>query len=183
MSKIYHREIHGGPSREQLFDSLRYGFKVRFDMIINNPSKEAVILDIHRVHYTCNDSWKIKFKMGERTFDCFYSTNTRSGFICNTDLQIILPPLTSMRYLKVDHYPVTDYELMVLLNLPMVFYRPLYEVVLRRLKFAIPGIMSPSTDVYNQAQMKARALKNLFYATWQKPRYEETYTDFRELLQ
>lgn len=183
--KTFLRRIEGGPSREELFDCLRLGDDISYideflwSKIYNKRLVYVKLVDVGRVY--SNDTWRINYKIPGHQFsiEAFYSTNTRSGFICRAKeiSSLIFPGCVIPAY-----RPLTDYQIMVLLQLASISrnHRLLRHIRVRLLR-AIKGVEYVSEKglfVHNNSAQ----LVSLFNEVWEGPKNKSTVAKFREIL-
>lgn len=183
------RFITNGPNREDLIiDSLRLGTDVDYlgvvflERFFGHALCNVPIVGVERFYG--NDTWIIKFKGGSRVYEAFYSTRTRTGYVCNTSKVQIWSN-------GVIYRPLTDHQLMCLLQLTdMADNEKFSRHILARIINAIKGIKefhSHDEDMFeNEPDVilkKIETLKSLFRRNLQKKhKGMALIAEFREIL-
>lgn len=175
IDRFWRRLISNGPNREQLFDSLRLGIDAPYLRVIfleeffGHPLRNINILNIGKVY--SNDTWKIEFDGGARSFTAFYSTRTRDGFVCNPDVIEVWPKRQRSIYL-----PLSDHQLKCLIKLAAIadnerFTKHVLARIIRATKGikGLPGYDTEMTeDQPKEIVEKIIAIKQLFLRNYNK---------------
>jgi hypothetical protein len=185
--KTFLRRIEGGPSREELFDALRLGHEIPYfdeflwGRLYKQRLKNVSLLEVGRVYENDHHTWRIKCEPPghSRPIEAFYSTNTRSGYICRAEeiASLIFPGCVVPAY-----RPLTDYQIMGLLQLASISRHPrlLGHIKIRLLR-GIEGIEYVSGKGLF-AHTKHDQLMNLFNKVWESPKNKSVVARFREIL-
>lgn len=181
------RRIEGGPNREQLIiDCLRLGENIPYldehvwRGLYKQQAKNVPLVDIGKVYDGGhNDTWRIRYKMPKRQipFEAFYSTKTRSGYICRAEeiASTLLPNCVIPAYRS-----LTDYQIMGLLQLAGIARNePLNKHIMIRIIRAIKGVEYVGGKYVHK---NVENVKAFFKITWEGPKNIETVHSLRKLL-
>lgn len=112
-----------------------------------------------------------------KPFEAFYSTNTRTGWICRaSEIKIWYPVVPAYR-------PITNYEIMCLLQLASASRHPkLLDHIKARIIRGIYGMTYPAPGS-GPLWVKTESIKELFKEVFRNgPKDKDTVYRFREIL-
>jgi hypothetical protein len=182
------RFIEGGPGTEELIiDGLRKGEEIRslgvifLEELYKRDLSDVPIIGVERVFG--NDLWIIKFRVGARIFEAFYSTKTRRGYVCNPRKIDLWPNGSTYRPLTAEH-------LMTLLALTEIANSfNLSKHILARIISSIKGIQnfhSYDETIYEnepgEIVKKIQDIKNAFHNTRKARKDKALLGGFIEVL-
>jgi hypothetical protein len=185
--KTHLRRIEGGPNREDLFDALRLGGTIPYldeflwGATYKQRLKNVELLDIGRVYENCNHTWRIKYKLPghQKPIEAFYSTNTRTGFICKAEeiISVLFPPGIVYMY-----RPLTDYQIMALLQLASISRHP---KLVKHIKARFIRATKEYEHLTEESELifpKEEIVADLFEGAWEGPKNLSDVAMFREIL-